>query len=65
VRLLTVTGPGGIGKTRFALELAHTLGREFAEGARFVALGALEHPEQVGASSSPRSAISTRGSCCW
>jgi predicted ATPase/DNA-binding SARP family transcriptional activator len=49
VRLLTLTGPGGIGKTRFALELAHTLGPEFAEGARFVALGALEQPEQVGA----------------
>ena len=48
VRLLTLTGPGGIGKTRFALELAHTLAPEFTDGARFVALGALELPEQVG-----------------
>ena len=37
VRLLTLTGPGGIGKTRFALELAHRLRPSFAEGARFVA----------------------------
>ena len=44
VRLLTLTGPGGIGKTRFALELAHRLGDDFAEGARFVALAALDDP---------------------
>ena len=42
VRLLTLTGPGGIGKTRFALELAHTLGSDFAEGARFLALAAVD-----------------------
>jgi predicted ATPase/DNA-binding SARP family transcriptional activator len=47
-RLLTLTGPGGIGKTRFALELAHRLGERFREGARFVALGALEDAAQVG-----------------
>ncbi|MDA0180143.1 tetratricopeptide repeat protein [Solirubrobacter phytolaccae] len=49
VRLLTLTGPGGIGKTRFALELAHRLGERFAEGARFVTLGALEDPALVAA----------------
>ncbi|RKQ87271.1 putative ATPase [Solirubrobacter pauli] len=49
VRLLTLTGPGGIGKTRFALELAHRLGERFGEGARFVTLGALEDPALVGA----------------
>ncbi|HEY6892511.1 MAG TPA: BTAD domain-containing putative transcriptional regulator [Solirubrobacter sp.] len=48
VRLLTLTGPGGIGKTRFALELAHRLGERFAEGARFITLAALEDPEHVG-----------------
>src|SRR3954451_17323590 len=48
VRLLTLTGPGGIGKTRFAVELAHRLGGEFAEGARFVALAPVEESERVG-----------------
>ena len=48
VRLLTLTGPGGIGKTRFALELAHRLGGEFPEGAQFVTLAAIDAPERVG-----------------
>ncbi|MET0730385.1 MAG: BTAD domain-containing putative transcriptional regulator [Solirubrobacterales bacterium] len=47
VRLLTLTGPGGIGKTRFALELAHLHQAEFAEGARFLALAALTDPAHV------------------
>ncbi|MDA0168259.1 tetratricopeptide repeat protein [Solirubrobacter taibaiensis] len=49
VRLLTLTGPGGIGKTRFSLELAHRFGERFAEGARFVTLAALDDPGLVGA----------------
>jgi predicted ATPase/DNA-binding SARP family transcriptional activator len=47
VRLLTVTGPGGIGKTRFSQELAHRLGPRFADGARFVPLGSLDDPARV------------------
>ena len=37
-RLLTLTGPGGVGKTRLALEAAHQLRPEFESGACFVAL---------------------------
>jgi predicted ATPase/transcriptional regulator with XRE-family HTH domain len=37
-RLLTLTGTGGIGKTRVALELAHQLESEYADGAVLIDL---------------------------
>jgi predicted ATPase/transcriptional regulator with XRE-family HTH domain len=37
-RLLTLTGPGGVGKTRLALEVAHQRHRSFPHGACFVSL---------------------------
>jgi predicted ATPase len=44
VRLLTVTGPGGIGKTRLALEVAKELAECLPGGIHFVPLSALRDP---------------------
>jgi predicted ATPase/DNA-binding XRE family transcriptional regulator len=47
VRLLTITGPAGVGKSRLALELARALAAGRDEAA-FVPLAALSAPAQVG-----------------
>lgn len=47
VRVLTLAGPGGVGKTRLALELAHVLGGAFADGVPFVPLASLRDAAMV------------------
>ncbi len=43
-RLTTITGAGGAGKTRLALEVAHDQVGRYPDGVWFVALGGLEEP---------------------
>jgi predicted ATPase len=47
VRLITLTGPGGIGKTRLALQAADGMDEQFAGGVCFVALSAIGEQELI------------------
>jgi predicted ATPase/class 3 adenylate cyclase len=49
VRMLTLTGPGGIGKTRLALEAAGMVQGAFEDGVFFVPLAALTDPTLIAA----------------
>ena len=46
-RLVTVTGPGGLGKTRLAGEVAGQVAGRFADGAWLVELAPVQDPAQV------------------
>ena len=45
-RVVTITGPGGVGKTRIVVELGRLLAPEFLDGVAFIALAAVTDPAQ-------------------
>ena len=47
VRLVTITGPGGVGKTSLALQVARELEQDFADGFHFISLGAINDPTLI------------------
>lgn len=47
VTIVTIMGPGGMGKTRLSLQVAESLVDEFEHGVHFVPLASLASPEQI------------------
>src|SRR3954469_22015278 len=67
IACVTLTGPGGVGKTRLALEVAHSVAPSFDDGVRFASLAAVGEPahvadsvaQQLGARSEPGDATAS------
>ena len=60
-RLVTLTGPGGVGKTRLAVETARRLGPGLADGVRFVELASVSSADLVAAAIATGLGLTTTG----
>jgi predicted ATPase len=61
VRLVTFTGPGGVGKSRLALEVAGQVGSSFADGVRFVDLAPVQRADLMAAAIAAGLGLRTSG----
>jgi Domain of unknown function (DUF4062)/AAA domain len=61
VRLITLTGPGGVGKSRLAVEAASRLGPRFPDGVRFVDLTSVRATDLVPAAIAAGLGLNTSG----
>jgi predicted ATPase len=64
-RLVTVTGPGGVGKTRLAGEVARRTAARFADGVWVAELAAVREPERVPSAVAALLGIPERPGCRW
>ena len=46
-RMLTLTGPGGVGKTRLAIQVARQFESHFVEGVFFISMAGIERTESI------------------
>jgi non-specific serine/threonine protein kinase len=60
-RLLTLSGPGGVGKTRLALEVARRVEADFADGVRYVSLAPVDRPGDILPAVAQEVAVNERG----
>ncbi|HEY2520063.1 MAG TPA: DUF4062 domain-containing protein [Streptosporangiaceae bacterium] len=61
VRLVTLTGPGGSGKSRLAVEVAGRLGPGFADGVRYIELASVRSADLVAGAIAARLGLNTSG----
>src|SRR5215211_5106127 len=64
-RLVTVSGPGGVGKTRLALQVAAEAADDFADGVAFVGLDPIRDPALVVATIAQALGLREAGSQDW
>jgi predicted ATPase len=64
-RLVTVSGPGGVGKTRLALQVAAEAAEDFADGVAFHGLDPIRDPALVVATIAHAVGLREAGSQSW